>query len=510
MQARLLDRETGDIPTNAFTRAYTTELLGSFTPAPQHRFNGELTTTVTSSLRRSVPHRPGPAATAPATAATRATPVDITENRPYNIRAHGAGVTSLALEKFDGRILLSGGAEGNIKIWDLEGCTSPHAVHTFKPSSTIARSPVGENGTQRRLGHSHGITHLAFYPFDPDAFLSSSYDKTLKLWSTATSSLSASFNLNATIYSHSTSPIADHLLVACATQHSHVRLVDLKSGSAVQTLVAHGGPVLSTVWSPRQDHILVSGHADGKVRIWDIRRAGGVLALLDQEDSLGVVHKYKHAVAAGMDTDSMPRFRAAAQAHDEAVNGLQWTSDGRYIVSAGLDSRVRVWDAATGANTLASFGSLVQNRHAKTASIILPPPSLSSRDYMFWANDQDILLFDLHNGNLVTRLRSPTTTNPVGPQNAEMGRNRISSMVWRSSGGGSGALGPVMGGANSSGALYSAHLDGHIRAWMPQVPGPDDIDEDDEVSEDVETKKRKRKAVDDAFRSLMGRQVTFS
>lgn len=485
MQSRLLDRETGDIPPRAFARAHTTDLLRSFAPAPQHRFNGE-------------------SATAKA----------VDETRPYNIRAHGAGINSLALEKFDGRLLLSGGSEGNIKIWDLEGdCASPHAVHTFRPVSTIVRSvPEDQGGRRQPGGHSHGITHLAYYPFDPDAFLSSSYDKTLKLWSTARSALSASFNMNATIYSHTTSPIADHLLIACATQNSHVRLVDLKSGSAVQALVAHGGPVLSTVWSPRQDHTLVTGHADGKIRVWDIRRAGGVVALLDQEDSLGFVHKYQHAVAAGLDADSVPRSRAAAQAHDDAVNGLQWSSDGRYIVSAGLDGRIRVWDAATGANTLASFGSLVQNRHPKTASIILPPPGLSSRDYIFWANDQDILMFDLHNGNLITRLRSPVATNPVGPRGTEMGRNRISSIVWRSCGGGGASVGPVMGGANSPGAIYSAHLDGHIRAWMPQIPGPDDLDEEEEeeASEEADSKKRKRKAVDDAFKSLMGRKVTYT
>ncbi|KMQ81728.1 dna excision repair protein ercc-8, partial [Lasius niger] len=228
-------------------RSVTSALVGAFAPAPQHRFNGQS-----------------------AAAA---------DERAHDIRAHGAGVAALALDKFDGRILLSGGAEGSIKLWDLEGCRSPHQRHTFRPVSTIARSTGGGTGA----GHSHGITHLGFYPFDPDAFLSGSYDKSLKLWSTQRSTLSAEFDLNATIYSHSTSPIADHLLVACATQHSNVRLVDLKSGSAVQALVAHGGPVLCTAWSPRHAHVLVSGHADGKARIWDIRRAGGAIAQLDQE-----------------------------------------------------------------------------------------------------------------------------------------------------------------------------------------------------------------------------------
>lgn len=480
MQARLLTRETGDISPDDLSRSVNADLLRSFAPAPQHRFNGEISSQ--SSLEE-------------------------TEERAHNIRAHGAGVSGLALEKFDGRILVSGGSEGSIKIWDLEEAASPNQRHVFRPVSTIARS----TGSKKGSGHSHGVTHLAFYPFDQEAFLSSSYDKSLKLWATQRSALTAEFDLNATIYSHAMSPIADHLLVSCATQHSNVRLVDLKSGSAVQALVAHGGPVLCTSWSPRHEHILASGHADGKVRVWDIRRAGGVIAQLDQEDSLGIVHRFRHATASGADWARMPHFRASAQAHDEAVNGLTWTDDGKHIVSAGLDRKVRVWDAGTGANTLASFGALIQNQHAKTAAMIVTPSGpASSREVLVWPNDQEILLLDLHDGNVITRLRSPGTTNPVGPRGGEMGRNRITTIVWRGAGGGSGQIGTVMGGGNSVGAIYSAHLDGQIRAWMPQIPGPDDIDETEEVGEDEEAKRRKRKAVDNAYRSLMGRQITFT
>ncbi|KAM0219659.1 hypothetical protein ACHAQI_001045 [Fusarium lateritium] len=480
MQSYLLARETGDLGPQDLACSITSELVRSFAPAPQHRFNGERT--------------------------AKDDPAGVSE-RAHNIRAHGAGVNTLALEKFDGRILLSGGAEGGIKIWDLEDGGNPHKLHTFRPISSIARSTKEETSP----GHSHGITHVAFYPFDPDAFLSSSYDKKLKLWATQRCALSATFDLNATIYSHSTSPVADHLIVACATQNSAVRLVDLKSGSAVQALVAHGGPVLSTAWSPRHEHILVSGHADGKARIWDIRRAGGVVALLDQEDSLGIVHKMKHLGAAGMDSSQIPHFRASAQAHDDAINSLQWTDDGKYIISAGLDRRIRVWDAATGANTLASFGSLIQNQHAKTASILVPPSNLSAgNNLIFWPNDQEILILDLHEGNIVKRLRSPGVTNPIGPRGSTMGRNRITSIVWRASGGTGRPIGPIMGGGNSIGAVYSSHMDGQIRAWAPQVPGPEDVDEEEEIEEEEEVKLKKRKAVNDAYKSLMGKKITFT
>ncbi|KAL7923611.1 WD40-repeat-containing domain protein [Trichoderma austrokoningii] len=483
MQSRLLAREVGDLPWRDLSQITASQLLRSFGPAPQHRFNGEV----------KLPQN------------DQQTAQD--EDRPHRLRAHGAGVSSLALEKFDGRLLVSGGADGSIKLWDLESCPGPYDTHTFRPVSSISRS----TGGPRSGGHSHGITHLAFYPFDADAFLSSSYDKTLKLWATARSALSAEFDLNATVYSHASSPIAAHLLISCATQHSNVRLVDLKSGSAVQALVAHGGPVLSTAWSPRQEHILVSGHADGKARIWDIRRAGGVIAQLDQEDSLGIVHRFQHATASGSNWGSMPHFRASAQAHDEAVNGLQWTDDGRYIVSAGLDRRIRVWDADTGANTLASFGSIVQNQHAKTASFLVTPSGLSTgHQLLVWPNDQEILLLDLHDGTVVGRLRSPGPTHSTGARGSEMGRNRITNIAWRSAGGGSGQVGPVMGGGNSIGAIYSSHLDGQIRAWMPQLPGPEDADEDEEIGVDEEVKQRKRKAIDNAYRSLMGKEITFT
>jgi DNA excision repair protein ERCC-8 len=408
--------------------------------------------------------------------------------------------------------MISGGADGAIKLWDLEQCGNPHKTHIFQPVVTAPRAPRDKPS----IGHIHGVTHLSFYPFDPDAFLSSSYDKTLKLWSTERATISANFNLGAAIHTHATSPVAEHLLIACATQHSNIRLVDLRSGSAVQTLVSHGGPVLSAAWSPCHGHILATGHGDGKVRVWDVRHAGGVIGLLDQEDSLGVVHRFGHALATGREWTDSSHFRGAAQAHQEGVNGLTWTDDGNYIVSAGLDRRIRVWNATTGANTLASFGSLVQNRQTNTIDMFVSPTGLTSgsRELLFWPNEQEILVLDLHDGSLVTRLRVPGAASAAGTHGGGgLGvRNRITSMAWRGAGGGGRQCGLVMGGGNSFGAIYSAHLDGQIRAWIPRLPGTDeDADgSDDFKDEDEETKLRKRKAIDDAYRSLMGKQITFT
>jgi DNA excision repair protein ERCC-8 len=44
-----------------------------------------------------------------------------------------------------------------------------------------------------------------------------------------------------------------------------------------------------------------------------------------------------------------------ATAHYGAVTGLKATNDGMYLLSAGSDSRIRLWDIESGRNTLVNF-----------------------------------------------------------------------------------------------------------------------------------------------------------
>jgi DNA excision repair protein ERCC-8 len=127
--------------------------------------------------------------------------------------------------------------------------------------------------------------------------------------------------------------------VACATQNPTVRLVDLRSGSNIHFLAGHHGAILSVKWSPTIEHILASGATDGTVRLWDIRKSNGALGVLNVEDSVGID---------GFDgLGRGARSRETGKAHQGAVNGLAWTDDGSYLISAGHDQRCRVWNAAT-------------------------------------------------------------------------------------------------------------------------------------------------------------------
>lgn len=455
-QQHLLDRAYGFSHNDVLKRTTATSLIYALQPAA-----------VTFSQRLSPPEDPH-----------------------ARIPAHAAGVNALTVDRFEGRYLLSGGADSSIAIWDLEA--EPAGTESGKVYLPLAA--VSKTAKEHKLG----ITQLSFYPFDSLAFLTSSYDHTVKLYSSETLETSASFDLDAVVYNIALSPIASHLLIACATQGPNVRLIDLRSGATTHSLAGHSGAVLSTAWSPVTDHLLASGATDGTVRFWDIRRSVGSLGSLNLEDSAGSVgartHSYLHSSGQG-------------QAHRGAVNGLVWTEDGQHLVSTGHDQRVRVWNTTSYANTLANFGPMVKNSGLAPVIPVLPPRHHFSAhmDTMFYPSEHEILYYELFDGKLLRRMKRTQVAKravdaPMGSSNgnAKSQRNskdRITSLTWRA----------------HDVEMYSAHADGSICSWKPQTDEDIEADEDERIEEEArdESRKRKRDVLDDIYAGLTKRNITF-
>jgi DNA excision repair protein ERCC-8 len=211
------------------------------------------------------------------------------------------------------------------------------------------------------------------------------------------------------------------------------------------------------------------------------------------EDSVGIAGL--DGMAAGA------RSRYAGKAHNGAVNGLSWTDDGAFIITAGHDERVRVWDAATGANTLANFGPTLKNSHLSAIPILTSPTAATPprKDLLFYPNEQELLLFALHEGTLVKRLKVPgVMTAAVRSHTGERNiRNRITALAWR----------------GVSEGIYSGHSDGQIRVWSAEMASEDEFDTEEvlrTVEENVEIgSKRKSQVLDDIFRDLTRQKITF-
>lgn len=304
---------------------------------------------------------------------------------------------------------------------------------------------------------------------------------------------SASFDLGSTVYSHSVSSVASHLLVACASQHPAVRLVDLRSGSSTHSLAGHSGSILAVSWHPKDDNVLASGATDGSLRLWDVRKSASSLGVLDMDDSIGI---------AGYDGKGTgARRRERGRAHNGAVNGIIWTNDGRYLVSIGHDERMRVWDMGTGANTLANFGPGLKNAHTTALFPLLAPSHLSpsGKEVVYYPNPREILSFDLHSGTSLSRLRitgaGPPQASDFGARNVKA---RTTSLAWRA----------------HDIEMYSGHADGAIRCWRPRTSEDVELEreekEEDGSAETEAERKRKREELDQIVRDLTKKRTTYS
>jgi DNA excision repair protein ERCC-8 len=212
------------------------------------------------------------------------------------------------------------------------------------------------------------------------------------------------------------------------------------------------------------------------------------------EDSMGITG------VDGMGRDA--RSRDTGKSHQGAVNGITWTDDGNYIVSAGHDERVRVWDAATGANTLASFGPILKNGHLSNLPLVISPTASTpvGQEMFFYPSERELLVFELFQGKLLKRLKIPgpnmtSVRSRTGERNV---KNRITGLVFR----------------GQTDGLYSAHTDGQIRAWLPRTAEDDRLEEEDHslkrhVDNEDDQGRKKRQVLGDVFRDLTRQKISF-
>ncbi|KAJ6263498.1 LOW QUALITY PROTEIN: Doublecoronin [Drechslerella dactyloides] len=289
--------------------------------------------------------------------------------------------------------MVSGGADGSLLIWDLE-------------QEDPERNMSAASGIIRQNKSHHGVSSIRFNPHDASLFSTTSYSATLSLFSldgtSSQPSAISTYPLDSHLYTHSISAVSATATIAVAGSSPHIRLIDPRTSSASQTLFGHVSSVLSIAWSPIYSSILASGGADGSIRIWDIRFGASCLGSLDASRL------------------PQPANRAPGRAHEGGVNGLLWTPDGRKLISAGMDAKVRIWGMETGENTNVIFPPVVRNK------LQAPFPMLITDDgeTLWIGSEEQVLRFELDDGKMLKRVRIPKSE-------ARDGMGRITGLAER-------------------------------------------------------------------------------
>ncbi|PHZ09158.1 excision repair cross-complementing rodent repair deficiency, complementation group 8, partial [Rhizopus microsporus ATCC 52813] len=335
--------------------------------------------------------------------------------------SHRGGVTCIRIDNSEQRYLLSGGGDGKVHIYDLDSMTEKN-----EPIASAARMDQ----------HKYAVTSLSWYPADNGLFVTSSYDSTIKVWDTNEMKVTFNlkirgrekvindkkaveeFNMECRVHCQAMSGIASHSLVASAAAEPRIRLCDLANGSFTHSLTGHAGSVMSCVWSTNQEYILYSGGSDGTIRVWDIRKASSCLMSLDQNNAV----------------DQNP-LGETNSAHGRGINGLTVTNDGRFLVSLGLDEKIRLWNTQSGHNTFVNYGSSWRNRFKLCLQPALSSPDVWPPLLYIPSDDRQVLVYRLTDGMLVKRLkgaygRVTSVENRESHQQLYSGSNAGDLLVW--------------------------------------------------------------------------------
>lgn len=252
-----------------------------------------------------------------------------------------------------GERLATGSWDGKARVWDARSgelrATIPHGryVHAVAFSPNGSALAIGSSDPVVKLVNSADGTLIREFPgheasvlsvtFSRDGrhLLTTSYDKTARLWDVATGRMLQQLQgHNWWVWSAAFSPDGNRIVTASQDGKAIVWQKPSTPANApykrVTEFTSHGGPVYSAVFSP-DGQTIASGGFGKRVLIWN-----------PDEIAPPDLKKRVDRIA------EAPQKYRALEGHSGAVRSVDFSANGKLLVSGAQDNTVRVWDVATG------------------------------------------------------------------------------------------------------------------------------------------------------------------
>ena len=427
--------------------------------------------------------------------------IDTRSRQPLGDRlvGHQGAVRDVAFSA-DGRLLASGGTDGELRVWPLAGrgesrliAKSRHIVMKVGFSANgrwlasageqavrcwdLDREPPGED---RLIARNGAFNTLAFSP-DDRGLIASYTDGSLFGWRLANGN--AWFEpLSGVHRSHlvdlDASPDGRHL--ASVDTDGRAMLTAYREGKAPVRLFGEDVFVTATAFRP-DGRQLVGAARDGRLRLWDIQRGrvgftSGVAHDRPIVDLRGDARGRAYATLGEDQVIRLWRSSAGIPMSTErrvaggAAKAVAYSPDGRYLAAGDKRGGVQVWDRRSGDTAARRFGGHEQQVWAMAFSPTRPG-LLASAD-----RGGRIILWDLAEGKPLKRLDAgdmPVWSlhfTPDGGRLISAGARQVS--IWDVASGEQRASLAAGDAAITAAALSgdgrllaTAHDDGHARLW---------------------------------------------
>ena len=205
---------------------------------------------------------------------------------------------------------------------------------------------------------------------------------------------------------HSVALTADGMKAISSSADKTLRVWDISSGECLKSIEGHKGPIFSLAITPDAKTAISSALQYGQdkpIRVWDLM-SGEFLRTLAQykgwAQALAITPDGAKAISAGEDQIvhiwdvKQRKCLKSLKGHTEAVRAVDITPDGRKAISGGNDKTVRVWDLTTGKclRTISNTGDVA-------ALAITPDGKKAVHPYFVW---------DLESGECLRKLTGHT------------------------------------------------------------------------------------------------------
>lgn len=203
--------------------------------------------------------------------------------------------------------------------------TRTNKFRLYRGSSFYTDTPSAK---RLKRSHQYGITTLKWYGPDNGMFFTGGNDNMIKIWDTNQFTTVESLNFNYKINQIDCLQDTSYIIVAC--EDYYPRLIDLKTLNMGVTVFGKRtgrtpemmdpkSEILSCKINPRDSNIIASSDIDGRIKIWDIRKGNQLLHELIKCDT-------------------------KQGGHSRACNDLIWNTNGKKLISIGLDGKIIQWD----------------------------------------------------------------------------------------------------------------------------------------------------------------------
>eukprot|EP01095_Lingulamoeba_sp_RSL-Kostka_P006259 TRINITY_DN1959_c0_g6_i1.p1 TRINITY_DN1959_c0_g6~~TRINITY_DN1959_c0_g6_i1.p1 ORF type:complete len:572 (+),score=217.27 TRINITY_DN1959_c0_g6_i1:192-1907(+) len=262
----------------------------------------------------------------------------IPKKRIHTWKGHTKGVNVIRLIPDTCHLLLSGGLDGKIKLWDVY--TNRRVLRTF-------------------IGHDIGVKDLCFAP-DGRTFLSASLDRSVKLWDAETGTCIQKFKNGKTPYCVKYYPEDPNEFLG-GYSDKKIHQFDIRTGEGVQEYDRHLGAV-NTITFIDKNRRFVTTSDDKSIRIWEYNIPVDALMIsepyMHSMPSVAVSPNGKWFACQSLDNqiiiysagdrvrlDSKKCFKGHLV--DSFACQISFSPDGQYIISGDAEGRLFIWDWRT-------------------------------------------------------------------------------------------------------------------------------------------------------------------